>query len=60
VSYNFEFKKLQKSGIRSCKVYAQAQNLLTFTNYAGADPENQSLVGLSPMRVIALGARITF
>jgi TonB-linked SusC/RagA family outer membrane protein len=41
------------------RIYIQAQNLLTFTNYFGLDPESGSS-GLPPVRMIALGIHATF
>ena len=40
VSYNLPSGLLKKTGfIRGLRVYAQGQNLLTFTNFSGLDPE---------------------
>ncbi|MCC7466074.1 MAG: TonB-dependent receptor [Saprospiraceae bacterium] len=39
LTYNFNPKWFGKSGIRNLSVYATGQNLLTFTNYSGFDPE---------------------
>ena len=40
LSYSFPAELLQKSRIiRGLRVYAQAQNILTFTNFSGLDPE---------------------
>jgi TonB-linked SusC/RagA family outer membrane protein len=44
----------------SSRVYLQAQNLLTITGYQGADPENQDVYVLPPLRVISGGIQITF
>lgn len=44
----------------SAKVYLQGQNLLTFTHYRGADPENQSLVSLPPLRQFTIGFQLGF
>jgi len=44
----------------SCRLYVQAQNLLTFTRYKGLDPENFSGVNLPPLRVMTLGTQLTF
>ena len=41
-------------------VYAQGQNLLTFTNYKGPDPEHPSYGLLPPLRQMTLGMQITF
>ena len=40
ISYNLPSNLLKKTGfIRGLRVYAQGQNLLTFTNFSGLDPE---------------------
>ncbi|WP_116788561.1 SusC/RagA family TonB-linked outer membrane protein [Flavobacterium psychrotrophum] len=44
----------------SCKIFAQAQNLLTFTSYKGADPEFRATGFLPPLRVISAGIQCTF
>jgi len=41
-----------------CRIYLQAQNLLTITNYKGPDPENQSFGRLPPLRVISMGIQL--
>lgn len=41
-------------------VYLQGQNLLTFTNYSGPDPEQPSSTRLPPLRQITLGLQVTF
>lgn len=43
-----------------CKLYFQGQNLLTFTRFNGADPENQSRGQLPTLRVLTLGMQLTF
>ncbi|TAE74871.1 MAG: SusC/RagA family TonB-linked outer membrane protein [Bacteroidetes bacterium] len=63
VGYNFPreiFKSWKISGVR---IYAQAQNLLTFTNYRGLDPEkrNDEEAYNYPMpRTFNIGADIKF
>jgi len=42
------------------KIYVQGQNLLTFTKYKGADPENQSPFFLPPLKQFTLGVQLTF
>ncbi|MBY8963162.1 SusC/RagA family TonB-linked outer membrane protein [Flavobacterium sp. D11R37] len=44
----------------SARIYLQGQNLLTFTKYEGADPENNSAYFLPPLRQFTLGAQISF
>jgi hypothetical protein len=48
------------SSVFSGKIYLQGQNLLTFTNYSGPDPENQSITFLPPLRQFTIGAQLTF
>jgi hypothetical protein len=42
LSYAFQLKdtKISKAGVKSFRVFVQAQNLLLITNYSGIDPEN--------------------
>ncbi len=40
-------------------VYAQAQNLWTFTNYFGLDPENSNNGSLPPLKTIVMGIQIS-
>lgn len=42
------------------KLYLQGQNLLTFTHYKGADPENQSTTFLPPLKQFTLGFQLNF
>ncbi|CAM2938921.1 TonB-linked outer membrane protein, SusC/RagA family [Flavobacterium psychrophilum DSM 3660] len=44
----------------NCKLYFQAQNLLTFTKFKGADPENQSQGRLPILRVLTIGTQLNF
>ena len=39
LSYNFKKDWIKKVGMKSAKLYATVQNLFTFTNYFGMDPE---------------------
>ena len=39
LSYNLPSSLISKARLRSARIYAQGQNLLTFTRYFGADPE---------------------
>ena len=47
-----------KDGL-GCELFLQGQNLWTFTNYPGLDPEtgNQTI---PPLKIITLGTRLTF
>jgi TonB-linked SusC/RagA family outer membrane protein len=55
VSYTIPTKGSQ---INTARLYLQAQNLLTFTHYKGADPENQSSFFIPPLRQITLGIQL--
>ncbi|MBO9201408.1 MULTISPECIES: SusC/RagA family TonB-linked outer membrane protein [Niastella] len=48
----------QSSKIRDIQIYCQGQNLLTFTNYSGLDPENQNASALPPLRMLVAGLKI--
>lgn len=39
LGYNLPFETLQKRSIKSFRLYVSAQNLITWTNYSGMDPE---------------------
>lgn len=43
-----------------CQVYFQGQNLLTFTNYEGGDPETQYGQTLPPLRMFTMGLKFSF
>jgi hypothetical protein len=51
---------MHKYGITTCKLYAQAQNVFTITNYKGLDPESRSSVTLPPLRVVTIGIQAGF
>lgn len=71
LSYTFPKKWIDNMGMSNCKVYFNAQNVYTFTDYSGLDPEigsyNQQ-AGLSNVdmgrypspRVFTFGTNITF
>jgi TonB dependent receptor. len=71
LSYTLPKNWLSKVGVANCKLYVNAQNVYTFTDYSGQDPEigsyNQQ-AGLSNVdmgrypspRVFTMGANITF
>jgi TonB-linked SusC/RagA family outer membrane protein len=58
LSYNIPASYMNKIHVQSCRVYCQAQNLFTITNYQGLDPETLDLA-LPPLRVISLGIQFT-
>lgn len=54
VSLSYNLPKIG-SGSFSGRIYLQGQNLLTFTQYRGADPENQTSGFLPPLKQWTLG-----
>ncbi len=57
LSYTIPKKALPYMG---CRLSLEGQNLLTFTNYKGADPEFTQGGQLPPLKVYALGLQLTF
>jgi hypothetical protein len=74
LAYNVNTSPLEKIGINKLSVYATGQNLLTWTNYSGYDPEvnaystvtgRGSEIGIDygtypQSRTIILGLNVTF
>ncbi|ACU60681.1 SusC/RagA family TonB-linked outer membrane protein [Chitinophaga pinensis] len=58
LSYQFSSSLIKKSFLQSARIYVQGQNLLTFTKYVGGDPENRTLRGMPPLKMLTLGAQI--
>ncbi len=59
LSYTLPRRISEKLNLQNFRVYIQAQNLFTITNYLGLDPESQSL-RLPPLRTITVGMQLTF
>jgi TonB-linked SusC/RagA family outer membrane protein len=59
LSYTFSPTLLAKWKLKMLRCYVEGQNLFTFTRYPGSDPENQSLTGLPPLRILAAGIQLT-
>ena len=62
VSFFYTLPKeiVQKIGMNNCRLYIQGQNLLTFTDYLGMDPENQNINSLPPLRKMLVGIQLSF
>jgi hypothetical protein len=58
--YSLPERLMKKIKSQSCKFFLQGQNLLTITKYVGADPENQNLQVLPPLRIFTFGFTMTF
>jgi len=57
LSYNLVAKKDNGLG---CMLFLRGQNLWTWTNYLGLDPETQNSATVPPLRMVTLGTRFTF
>lgn len=60
VSYSISPRLIKPLGLAACRVSGQAQNLLTFTNYEGSDPESQDLYVLPPLRSVVFSMELSF
>lgn len=60
ISYQLPTQISKKLKMRNAKLFALGQNLITMTDYLGMDPENQNTSSLPPLRVVTIGANITF
>lgn len=60
LSYNWSATSLKRLGIEQLRLYIRGQDILTITNYRGADPETQSSLSLPPLRAWVGGISITF
>lgn len=58
-SYDVGKSLLQHSKLKSTRLFILGQNILTFTKYIGADPENQGLTVLPPLKMITIGIKIS-
>ena len=60
LSYELAAGLLKKARLSAVSLYLNAQNLFTLTRYTGADPENQNLYVLPPLKTITAGIRLHF
>jgi hypothetical protein len=60
VSYRFPAKLTKRMGIDNLSTFVQGQNLITFTNYKGLDPETRTITAAPPLRMITAGIQILF
>jgi TonB-linked SusC/RagA family outer membrane protein len=59
LSYTLPGAWMQKAHISQARFFAQGQNLLTFTNYYGSDPESLVTAGLPPLKMYTIGLQLT-
>lgn len=60
LSYTLSQPVLKRIKAESLKFYIHGQNLWTITDYLGADPENQSIYRMPPLRTVAVGVQLNF
>jgi TonB-linked SusC/RagA family outer membrane protein len=60
LSYNLQDKWLDKIKMKGVRIYVTGQNLLTITDYDGADPETRSVFRLPPLRTFVGGLQFNF
>ena len=60
LSYSFPDAYLKKAHIQGARIYINAQNLLTFTNYKVGDPETFSYTSVPVQRTIVCGLNFNF
>lgn len=56
LSYTFPKRILKAASFRDLKLFAQAQNLFTITDFDGWDPE--MLYGIPPLKIVSAGLQI--
>ncbi|MHA7831835.1 MAG: SusC/RagA family TonB-linked outer membrane protein [Flagellimonas sp.] len=44
----------------SCRVFLRGQNLFTWTDYLGLDPETANLLAIPTLRMVSIGTHLTF
>jgi len=60
MGYNFSSKGLQRIGLSQLRIFASGENLLSFNNYSGLDPETVDIsTGLDQGRSYPLARRLT-
>jgi hypothetical protein len=59
IRYAVNPQLLSKLHVKDLSVYLQGQNLLTFSDYNGLDPENLDAGTIPPMRVFTAGINLT-
>jgi len=59
LSWDAGGKWTQKMRMINLSIYLSGQNVLTFTNYRGTDPENQIPTAIPPLRIVSAGIKLT-
>lgn len=59
LSLSYEVLNRANKGF-GCEVFVRGQNLWTWTNYLGLDPETRSNQTVPPLRMVSIGTQLTF
>lgn len=60
LSWQLPVEWTRRLGLQRAQLYGQGQNVLTFTDYQGRDPEAQGSGYVPPLRVFTLGVTVAF
>ncbi|HSZ34133.1 MAG TPA: SusC/RagA family TonB-linked outer membrane protein [Puia sp.] len=60
ISYELPASYLMKLGIKTCRLFFHANNLILITRYTGIDPETQNFGGLPPSKTLVGGLSFSF
>jgi TonB-linked SusC/RagA family outer membrane protein len=60
LSWQIPTRWKRSAHLQNARIYVQGQNLLTFTDYVGLDPESATILNLPPLRVITVGVQVGF
>ena len=60
LSYSLPLKWVSPIKADLIRIYLQGQNLITWTNFKGGDPETKNALSLPPLKVFTAGVQITF
>ncbi len=58
LSYSLPATWVSKMGLKTLRIYSNAQNLFTITGYKGGDPETQNIYRLPPLKTISFGIQV--
>jgi TonB-dependent starch-binding outer membrane protein SusC len=59
ISWSLPSRWIDTTLIQNCRFYMLGQNLYTWTNYLGLDPETQNVNFLPPLRMVSFGLNLT-
>jgi TonB-linked SusC/RagA family outer membrane protein len=59
LSWELPAHLMQRIHLKTCKLFAQGQNLLTISKYKGLDPETKSTTSLPPLKIITIGLQVS-